>query len=199
MTLPAMLHVVRHGQTDWNKAGRYQGHVDVALNNHGRWQAIRNGMALATHFANIGLSPDESRFVSSPLQRARETAQLIRQACSLRADDVHHDDGFVEAAYGRWEGLTLAQARERFPDDFPRRRADRLRFAPDGGESFAQLTERVMARVSALAAPTVLVCHGGVVKVIFGAYLGLSARQSLSLDIRQDRVFCFRSGKVDYI
>ena len=56
-----------------------------------------------------------------------------------------------------------------------------------------------MARVRTLTAPTVLVCHGGVVKVIFGAYMGLSARQSLSLDIRQDRVFWFRSGKVVYI
>ena len=199
MTLPAMLYVVRHGQTDWNRAGRYQGHVDIALNNHGRWQAVRNGMALATHFASIGMAPGKSGFVSSPLQRASETARLIRQARSLSPDDIHHDDGFVEAAYGNWEGLTLAQAREHFPDDFPRRRANRLEFAPHGGESFAQLTERVMARLKALTASTVLVCHGGVVKVIFGAYMGLSARQSLSLDIRQDRVFWFRPGKVDYI
>lgn len=199
MTLPSLLYVIRHGQTDWNLAGRYQGRIDIALNNHGRSQAVRNGMALATHFAGRGIAPAASHFVSSPLQRASETARLVRQASSLRADEFHRDEGFIEAAYGSWEGLTLAQAREHFPNDFVRRRANRLQFAPEGGESFCELTQRVMANIGKLPAQTVLVCHGGVVKVLFGAYLGLAAREALSLDIRQDRVFCFRSGTVDYI
>lgn len=199
MTLPALLYVVRHGQTDWNLAGRYQGHIDIPLNSRGEAQAVRNGMALATHLADQGLNPAMRDFVASPLHRARSTARLIRQACSLAGDRYLLEAAFREAAYGQWEGLTLAEARARHPEDFVRRRADRVHFAPEGGESFDTLGKRVRPALEELSSGSVVVCHGGVVKVIMGVYLGLKAREALSLDIRQDRVFRLRSGSLDYV
>lgn len=197
MTRPHFLYVARHGQTDWNQAGRYQGQIDITLNNVGRAQAARNGMALATHLAEIGVKPSALSFVSSPLQRTRETLHHLRQACSLPIDPYRHDKRFLEASYGVWEGKTLVEAKAAFPHDAAARRANRVHFAPQGGESFAHLNERVCEGLADLRDGDVLIAHGGVIKVIWGAYLGLSLDEALSLDIRQDRIFRFCPGMIE--
>lgn len=199
MKRPHLLYVIRHGQTDWNAAGRYQGQKDIPLNNHGRAQAARNGMGLATHLAELGVKPASLTFLSSPLGRACETARLVRQACSLEGSGFGRDACFAEAAYGDWEGLTLDEARLALPGDFERRRADRVNFVPTGGESFADLQKRVLSGLATLGERQVLICHGGVVKVIWGAYLGLPATEAQLLDIRQDRVFRFTPGDLSLI
>ena len=199
MTRPDFLYVVRHGQTDWNKIGRYQGQIDIPLNNEGRRQAARNGMTLAAHLADTGLLARQISFVTSPLSRARETMNFVRQSCSLPHDGYHQDERFIEASYGVWEGITLAEAKAADPTTLARRRADPVNFAPEHGESFHNLGTRVLNGLAHLVSPTILVAHGGVIKVIWGAYLGLEPHDALSLDIRQDRVFRFQDGQVEFI
>ena len=76
-------YLIRHGQTDWNAEGRFQGTVDIPLNETGRRQAKRNGLAFKADL------PDVSgwRFVSSPLSRARETMEIIRANAGLSPKD----------------------------------------------------------------------------------------------------------------
>ncbi len=97
--------LVRHGETDWNREGRLQGTRDIPLNEAGRSQARR----LAEAWDETG-----DVLVSSPLSRARETAEILgaRLGLSLRSTD----ERLVERGFGACEGLTIAERKERYPD-----------------------------------------------------------------------------------
>jgi uncharacterized phosphatase len=99
------LHFVRHGETDWNRAGRFQGVQDIPLNEEGRRQA--------RHLAASWKEPAEV-LVASPLVRARETAEILGQALGL--NPVRTDELLVERDYGLGSGLTLEERRQKFPD-----------------------------------------------------------------------------------
>lgn len=106
------LVVARHGRTGWNLAGRYQGHADTDLDEEGRDQARRLAAELA------GRAVD--RLVSSDLRRARDTAGPLGEALGVR---VRTDARLREVDVGAWEGLTVEEAAERFPDEYAAWRA----------------------------------------------------------------------------
>src|SRR4029453_10048898 len=95
------LYSLRHGQTDWNRAQRYQGQRDIPLNATGRSQAISNGRALTRV---LGGEAETIDYVASPLMRARETMELMRRQLGLSAYDYRTDDRLREIHYGHWEG-----------------------------------------------------------------------------------------------
>ena len=99
------LHLVRHGETDWNREGRFQGVQDIPLNEEGRRQARQ--MAAAWR------EPAEV-LVASPLSRARETAEILGGILGLKLEGT--DDRLVERDYGMGSGLTPEERRQRFPD-----------------------------------------------------------------------------------
>lgn len=109
-------YLLRHGQTLWNRERRIQGRADVALSQSGRDQAEE----LAKLFANRQLSA----IVSSPLVRARETAEIIARSAGV---EVIIDDRLSEIDVGSWEGLTIPEVTRQMPDFF-----DKL----DAGEDF---------------------------------------------------------------
>ena len=141
------LLLVRHGQTDWNRDGRFQGHADTPLNETGRGQARALAEALATERVDAVYSSD--------LQRARHTAAAVADAAGL---DVVTLPELREKHFGTWEGLTHAEIAERFPE------------APRGswgdGETSEEMASRVLGALRQIAArhdgETVLVVsHGG--------------------------------------
>jgi broad specificity phosphatase PhoE len=131
-----VLIIVRHGQTDANARGLLLGRADPALDAVGRTQASAVAAALAP------LRRD-TRIVSSPLRRARETAALI-----AREGDVEIDERWIELDYGTFEGTPVADVPE---DTWRRWRAD-PDYAPGGGESLRALGERVCAACDELVA-----------------------------------------------
>jgi len=133
----ALLYLVRHGETDWNRENRWQGHHDRPLSALGRSQAA----AAAGRLAGERLT----QVHSSDLKRAWETAQMIAEACGL---DARADHALREVDVGNWAGLTRAEAKERFPEAYARRRAGGTGW--DGGESYEQMGERVRAYVTRL-------------------------------------------------
>ncbi len=152
------LLVVRHAQTDWNAAGRWQGWSDVPLSELGVEQARRAGTALAG--ARIG----PSAMASSDLVRARRTAELM--AAEIGYDGpLIIDPDLREQDLGEWNGLTSAEIAVVWPSELDARRAGRLEEVP-GGEEGAVFAARCLGALARLAGgdedETVVVAHGGV-------------------------------------
>jgi probable phosphoglycerate mutase len=123
-----VIALVRHGQTQVNRDGRFQGRIDAPLSDVGRTQAA----ALAQAFEPASLQ----RVVSSPLSRALDTARAIAEPHGL---DVVVDDRLIELDYGEWDGRSL---RDVAVDDWEAWRAD-PEFAPPGGERLTDVTARL--------------------------------------------------------
>jgi broad specificity phosphatase PhoE len=153
------LVVVRHGQTAWSLAGKHTGRTDIPLTLDGEGQARR----LATTLADLGLHP--RRVLSSPLVRARRTAELAGLG-----DRLELTDALVEMDYGEYEGMTFAEIRDRRPE------WDLFRDGCPGGETVDDVAARA-ARVIDEVAPeagdgdVALVAHGHVLRVLAAVYL----------------------------
>ncbi|MFI7026526.1 histidine phosphatase family protein [Micromonospora sp. NPDC049900] len=159
------LIVWRHGNTDWNAAGRVQGQTDVPLNDLGREQARQAAPLLAA------LRPDA--IVASDLSRAADTAGALSALTGL---PVRSDARLRERHFGRWQGLLLAEASAQFPAEFARWRAG----DPDPGaeiEPLGELGKRMGTALQELAddlagRTIVVATHGGAARQGCGQLLG---------------------------
>jgi 2,3-bisphosphoglycerate-dependent phosphoglycerate mutase len=165
---PTRLLVLRHGQTAWNAEQRIQGHLDMPLNDTGRWQARRLALALQ--------GEPLAAIYSSDLQRAADTAAPLAQACGL---PVQRDTGLRERDFGSFEGLSFTEIEQRWPDDARRWRERDPDFAPGGGETLRDFYARCVAQAARLAGrhggqTIALVAHGGVLDCLYRAALGVA-------------------------
>lgn len=163
------LFLLRHGQTDWNLAGRFQGQSDIPLNETGRAQAQALGARLAGQ-------PFDARYTSD-LARAIETAQI-----ALPQKPAIPDSRLREISFGAWEGLTYPEIQQAFPAQVAAWEADVFHIAPPGGESLALLAKRVGEFLNHLqnthtGQNILLVAHGGVFQVMLCLALGLAPTQ----------------------
>src|ERR1700759_3292190 len=99
------VYFIRHGETDWNREKRLQGQHDIPLNSLGRVQAARSGELLRELAKRDGRAFADYDFVSSPLSRARETMELIRESAGLDTATYRTDARLMEMSFGRWEGF----------------------------------------------------------------------------------------------
>ncbi|MEV7901419.1 bifunctional RNase H/acid phosphatase [Streptomyces anulatus] len=166
---PATLVLLRHGETALTPEKRFSGSggTDPELSATGRGQAER----AAEHFAALGTVQE---IVSSPLRRCRETAAAVAGRLGL---DVRIDEGLRETDFGAWEGLTFGEVRERYADDLTAWLASPDTAPTGGGESFAEVAERVAAArdriVARYAGRTVLlVTHVTPIKTLVRLALG---------------------------
>jgi broad specificity phosphatase PhoE len=157
--------LARHGETDWNRENRFQGHADPPLNETGRAQAAE----LAATLANEPLAA----LYSSPLRRAFETAQIVAAPHGLEPVSV---DALREVDVGSWQGLTRAEIEERFPEQFARWLDYEQGW--EDGESYDEMGQRVLAALLELAAThegerILAVSHGGPVRAAYAAADGI--------------------------
>ncbi len=158
--------LVRHGETEWNRESRFQGHADPPLNELGREQAAELAAALA--------GEELAAVYSSPLKRALETAQAVAEPHRLSAIPV---EALREVDVGSWQALTRGEVERRFPEDF-RRWLDHGR-GWDDGETYEAMGERVLAALEELAAHheserIVAVTHGGPIRAALAQAEGIS-------------------------
>jgi uncharacterized phosphatase len=106
-----LIYLVRHGETDWNRARRIQGSTDIPLNDTGRSQAARSGRLLARR--------SWDGIASSPLSRALETGAIIANEVGIAADEIEVLEDLVERRYGDAEGLDDRELARLFPGDAP--------------------------------------------------------------------------------
>lgn len=130
------LILIRHGETEWNVIGRYQGQADPPLNDKGILQAHE----LAEKLADSGLQV----LYSSPLKRAAQTAEILARRLSL---PVHYDRRIVEIHQGDWQTRLRAEIQEIYPELFASWESQPWDVTPPGGENLVAVQHRVFAAV----------------------------------------------------
>ncbi|MEU0377674.1 bifunctional RNase H/acid phosphatase [Streptomyces cyaneofuscatus] len=177
---PATFVLLRHGETLLTPEKRFSGSggTDPELSAIGRDQAAR----AAAHFAALGTVQE---IVSSPLRRCRETAAAVADRLGL---DVRIEDGLRETDFGAWEGLTFGEVRERYGDDLTTWLADPETAPTGGGESFAEVAERVAAARDRLTAryagrTVLLVTHVTPIKTLVRLALEAPAKAMFRMEL----------------
>ncbi|MGQ3674162.1 histidine phosphatase family protein [Xanthobacter sp. TB0139] len=185
------LFFVRHGETDWNVAGRLQGRRDVPLNALGRVQAGRIGRLLPRL---TGEAPERLQFVSSPMARTLETMRIMRTTLDLPVNEFATDIRLAELSFGDWEGKTWPQLRRSEFEGVRRRDEDPWNYAPPNGESYQALSERLARAISDIEGDAVVVTHGGVIRTALHVMAGMPIAEATGLPVRQGAVYVVQGG-----
>ncbi|MEM9104899.1 MAG: histidine phosphatase family protein [Pseudomonadota bacterium] len=193
-----LIYAVRHGITDWNVEWRLQGAQDIVLNEDGRRQATNYGRVLGPL---IGNRANEFDFVSSPLLRTRETMERLRTAMNLVPGDYRKDERLTELSFGDWEGRTLREIAQTTPEKVKERARNKWDFQPPGkdAESYEILKWRVAAWLNDVKEPTVCVCHGGVIRVLFNLIGNMSQHDAALLSVPQDKILKVENGALEWL
>lgn len=153
------IYLIRHGQTDWNVAGKIQGKTDIPLNETGKRQAA----CLAKGMEHRPVA----QIFSSDLIRARETARAIGESQHVEVETL---SGLEEIGFGKWEGMTLEQIQVIFPTEYEKWCENPVTVAPPGGESLSQIKERcrkVMEEILKMAkGDFAIVSHGAMLAYV---------------------------------
>lgn len=182
MNLPE-LWILRHGQTEWNVAGRLQGLLDSPLTDIGRAQAAEQGRILAR------VAPADTIAISSPSPRAMTTASL-----AMPGRQVARDARLTEIDLGQWQGRALADIEAAHPEIAAETDPNLWKFNAPGGESLPAMEARVRSFLVDLSAPAILVTHGVTSRLMRCAILGLPVTGLSDLPGGQGVVHHLRDG-----
>lgn len=160
------IYLVRHGEINVGEEKRYIGQTDAELTPAGRFQAKQLQQALSkNHFEKI---------YCSRLKRTLQTAEIIAEGHGLLPVAIPE---MQEINMGTWEGEKFTDIKSKYPEAFERRGKDLAHFRPSGGESFADLQERVIAAFGKMVRNSrndiLLVAHAGVNRAILAYVLGM--------------------------
>jgi len=191
----ATIYLIRHGETDWNAQSRYQGQADIPMNALGRAQARRNGEALRALLPAIA----DATYVASPLQRARETMEIVRGALDLEPRAYTLDDRLKELHYGHWQGIYATDLAALDAPGLEARIRDTFRWRPEGGESYADLMTRAVAWLDDVVGDTVITTHGGISRVLRGHLYGIDPTLVPELEVPQDRILVLRRDGMQWL
>ena len=188
----SILYLLRHGETEFNVAGRLQGQLDSPLTARGRAQARGHGALLKTLIAE----PAAWRVVASPLGRTMDTARLACAELDLPETAIETDPRLKEIAYGEWEGQTYAEIEAYYPDQWAARERDPWGFVVPRGESYAMVAARADAFLGEPRGNTIVVSHGGTGRVLRGLYTRLAPEQIKTLEQPQDALHRLTQGTI---
>lgn len=189
------LYFVRHGETDWNAEGRYQGSRDIPLNDRGRGQASLNGDLLGQLLKRAGRKPTDFNWYVSPLGRTRETMGNVRARQTEALPDVTVDPRLIEISFGIYEGqlhTDLAAGQMAIAGE---RDASFWHFRPPVGESYDDVSKRVLDFGRSLTGPSIIVSHGGILRVLRHLIEGFPHERAVNWFPPQDSVIHFADGK----
>jgi len=186
---------VRHGETVWNRQGRFQGHEDSPLTLHGVQLAIAYGHWLRRH---LFAEPLASRLpiYCSPLGRARQTAAILADLLDYPHSGTQVEPALAEADVGELAGYTWPEVETRF--GIRKGQVGRWDFRPPGGESGRDQFERAAGWLAGdFAKPCIVVSHGGFSRFFRAAYLGLAPGEIDALESHvHGRLFRLEQGSV---
>ena len=189
-----MIYLVRHGETEFNRERRIQGHVDSPLTELG----VRQAHAVGGLLRDLIRDQTGWRLVSSPLGRAHVTAQFISQR--LGNLPIELDDRLKEMSWGPNDGRLRAEVEAENPTTFGR--TNWAFDAPDG-ESLEAVTARVSSWLAELPPEperrVIAVSHGITGRILRGLYAGLDRDRAATQDVPQDAVFLLQHGRIGRI
>jgi broad specificity phosphatase PhoE len=162
------IFLARHGESDWNVEKRFQGHSDRPLTERGREQARA--------LADLAGSEKIDAVYTSPLSRARETAEIVAARAGLEAVELPE---LREVDTGSWSGLSRADVEARFPEGFARWRSGGSGW--EDGETYEEMAERVIGALRRIAEDhpdgrVLVISHGGPIRAIHAAAEGLAIK-----------------------
>lgn len=195
ITLPQRLILIRHGETEWNREGRLQGAQDIPLNALGRTQAAEAAERLKA------LAPDFAAFdyVASPMERARETMDILRGQLQLEPGAYRIDERLRELTFGDWEGFTWREVRKSEREQAQMRERDKWGFVPPGGESYRMLAERIRPVLEEMQRETVIVSHGGVARAVLALVGAVSPQKAALVEIWQGKILVVSGNQADWL
>ena len=175
---------VRHGPTEWNEAGRIQGRRDVPLA-----PGVRNSLSMQRLPERFGA---RWRWVSSPLLRARQTAE------ALGADEVEIEPRLTEMDWGEWEGRSLPALREELGDAMRENEARGLDFETPAGDRPRRVQERLrpwLGEIAQSGRPVVAVSHKGVGRALLALAIGWDMKEKAPVRLRWEHAHRFEVSR----
>jgi broad specificity phosphatase PhoE len=197
ITREPVIYLTRHGETLWNRDGRFQGRLDSPLTPRGIGQARRMGETLARHVRErAGWT-----IVASPLGRAQHTARIIAGVLGIAAERIETESLLAEVDIGAWAGLELEEIEAASPGALDGSTRHDWYFRSPDGETYDAMAGRIAAFLAAAATRErlIVVAHGVTGRLLRGLYLGLPGAAALELEVPQDAIFRLHGGGVERI
>jgi probable phosphoglycerate mutase len=189
-----VIYLVRHGETEFNRERRIQGHVDSPLTARG----VRQAQAVAGLLADMTAGEAGWRVVTSPLGRARATAEIV--ARRLGVPKVEEDRRLIELSWGDWDGRLRGELEAEYPDAFGR---TGWAFDAPTGESYEAVQARLADWLASLPPEPerriIAVSHGVAGRVLRGVYGSLERDATVTQDVPQDAVYRLVDGQIHRI
>ncbi|PMQ02029.1 MAG: phosphoglycerate mutase [Dictyoglomus sp. NZ13-RE01] len=183
------IFLIRHGETDWNREGRYQGRTDVPLNERGKRQA----QVLAEFLYQEGIS----LIFSSSLKRAIETAKPLAEKLNL---DIKIRDNWIEYDFGEWEGLTIGEVISKYPEISKTWVYNTEKAKIPGGEDFLSAYQRIEKEKEFLLSnfsneKIAIFTHGAIIRIAISVFLEIKSLGVGRLTISSCSVNHFKTNR----
>ncbi len=181
--------LIRHGETDYNKEGRFAGKTDIGLNSTGKKQVKNIRKKLKNEKIDL--------VYSSNMKRCMETASILNFDV-----EVTYSKNLQEMNFGRWEGLTFSKVEKNYPKEVEEWKRDWVNFSMPNGECFNNMSKRVIDEFERIknteSSNILIVTHGGCVRTILGHYIIGSIEESWKFYVDNGSAsrLCFDDGYV---
>lgn len=181
------IYLLRHGETEFNTQGRYQGELDSPLTEAGVQQVQQNAQMLKSLIRNS----NEWKIVSSPLGRAMQSTEIICETIGYDVKKVEKDERLTEVAVGQWAGLTTKEIESSWPNLFQNTDMYNWYFNAPNGEAYDSVVSRLSAWLKDIQhVPNVIaISHGLTGRILRGIYADLKKDDALKLEVSQDVFF----------
>ena len=187
------IYLIRHGETQWNLEGRYQGQKDSPLTKKGREQARLNALKLQKKIESF----NEVKIFSSPLGRAKNSAFIICDELDIDRDRIIFDKRIEEFDYGIFEGELKEFCQTQYAEIFQAREADKWWYKIEGGDSYEIVTKRLQLWLNEVKDEKVIVmvAHEMINRALRGLYLNLEHNETLKLRQSNDLVLLLHGNE----
>ncbi|MEH7457476.1 histidine phosphatase family protein [Bacillus sp. JJ1127] len=195
MSLKQIIYLLRHGETELNVKGRYQGELDSALTSDGIEQVKKNAKLLKVLIDN----PKEWEFISSPLGRAQQSTDIVCEVIGYDRNKVKMDDRLKEVSVGKWAGLTTKEIEKSWPELMENTNNYNWYFNSPSGESYDSVVERVSEWLHSIQnkEKVIVMSHGLTGRIIRGVYQGITKNQALVLEVSQNTFFKLSDKQIE--